>query len=174
MDTDSLAASTVVAWLIAEEGADDARSEAALRAVLGRLPRPVPPASFRSQVLAAGVRDGVVPASTHGWAQRPARVIAWSLAALAGAVGVAVWLGPVILRQMVRLLNFSVQGFVWIVGGLEGGLDVWSLLVEIGRAVGATLTTPQVSGGVVMIELVGIVALYALLRMLALDRESTR
>ena len=34
--------------------------------------------------------------------------------------------------------------------------------------------TPQVSGGVVMIELVGIVALYALLRMLALDRESTR
>jgi len=75
---------------------------------------------------------------------------------------------------MVRLLNFSVQGFVWIVGGLEGGLDVWSLLVEIGRAVGATLTTPQVSGGVVMIELVGIVALYALLRILALDRESTR
>jgi len=87
---------------------------------------------------------------------------------------VAVWLGPVILRQMVRLLNFSVQGFVWIVGGLEGGLDVWSLLVEIGRAVGGTLATPQVSGGVVMIELVGIVALYALLRMLALDRESTR
>tara|TARA_B110000116_G_scaffold245658_1_gene236882 strand:- start:546 stop:773 length:228 start_codon:yes stop_codon:yes gene_type:complete len=75
---------------------------------------------------------------------------------------------------MVRLLNFSVQGFVWIVGGLEGGLDVWSLLVEIGRAVGATLTTPQVSGGVVMIELVGIVVLYALLRILALDRESTR
>jgi hypothetical protein len=75
---------------------------------------------------------------------------------------------------MVRLLNFSVQGFVWIVGGLEGGLDVWSLLVEIGRAVGGTLATPQVSGGVVMIELVGIVALYALLRMLALDRESTR
>jgi hypothetical protein len=75
---------------------------------------------------------------------------------------------------MVRLLNFSVQGFVWIVGGLEGGLDVWSLLVEIGRAVGATLTTPQVSGGVVMTELVGIVVLYALLRILALDRESTR
>jgi hypothetical protein len=174
MDTDSLAASTVVAWLIAEEGADDARSEAALRAVLGRLPGPVPPANFRSQVLSAGVRDGVVPASTQGWAQRPARVIAWSLAALAGAVGVAVWLGPVILRQMVRLLNFSVQGFVWIVGGLEGGLDVWSLLVEIGRAVGATLATPQVSGGVVMIELVGIVALYALLRILSLDRKSTR
>jgi hypothetical protein len=174
MDTDSLAASTVVAWLIAEEGADDARSEAALRAVLGGQPGPVPPSNFCSQVLSAGVRDGVVPASTRDWVQRPARVLAWSLAALAGAVGVAVWLGPVILRQMVRLLNFSVQGFVWIVGGLEGGLDVWSLLVEIGRAVGGTLATPQVSGGVVMIELVGIVALYALLRMLALDRESTR
>ena len=174
MDTDSLAASTVLAWLDAEDGADDARSEAALRAVLGGLPEPVPPSHFRAHVLSAGVRVGVVPASTRGWAERPARVVVWSLTALAGAVGVAVWLGPVILRQMVRLFNFSVQGFVWIVGGLEGGLDVWSLLVEVGRAVGATLTTPQVSGGVVMIELVGIVVLYALLRILALDRESTR
>lgn len=174
MATDSLAASTVVAWLVAEQGANDARSEAALRAVLAGMPGSDPPAHFRSQVLSAGVREGVVPPPTRIWAERPALVVAWSLAALAGSVGVAVWLGPVILRQMVRLLNFSVQGFVWIVGGLEGGLDVWSLLLEIGRAVGATLTKPQVSAGVVMIELVGIVALYALLRVLALDKESLR
>lgn len=174
MTINSLAASTVVAWLVAEEGANEARSEAALRAVLVGIPAPEPPADFRTQVLSAGVRDGVVPPPTRGWAERPALVVAWSLAALAGSVGVAVWLGPMILRLMVRLLNFSVQGFVWIVGGLEGGLDVWSLLVEVGRAVGATLTTPQVSAGVVTIELVGIVALYALLKVLALDKDSLR
>jgi hypothetical protein len=78
-----------------------------------------------------------------------------------------------VLRQLARLLNFSVQGFVWIVGGLERGLDAWSLLVELGRAVGATLATPQVSVSVVMIELVGVAALYALLRVLSLDRKST-
>ena len=115
MDTDSLAASTVLAWLDAEDGADDARSEAALRAVLGGLPEPVPPSHFRAHVLSAGVREGVVPASTRGWAERPARVVVWSLTALAGAVGVAVWLGPVVLPdgEVVELLSPGVRLDRW-------------------------------------------------------------
>jgi hypothetical protein len=140
---------------------------------LGLLLVPSPPVDFREAVMTASVRDGIVPTpSSRGWFQGPVRVAAWFAAALAVTVGGLVVVGPLVVRQMVRLLNLSVQGFVWIVGGLEGGLDAWSLLVEIGRALGTTLTTPQVSMSVVMIELVGAAALYALLRVLSLDRES--
>ena len=82
-----------------------------------------------------------------------------------------VFLGPLMVRGAARLLNISVQGFVWIVRGLEGGLDAWSLMAEIGRVVGASLTTPQVSLSVV---LVGVAALYTLHRVLSNDTESTR
>jgi len=67
-----------------------------------------------------------------------------------------------------------VQGFVWIVGGLEGGLDTWSLVAAVGRALGSSLSLPEVSGMIVVIELVGVAALYALYRLLAGDKESTR
>ena len=89
-------------------------------------------------------------------------------------IGTLVVLGPFLVRQVVGLLNFSVQAFVWIVRGLEGGLDAWSLMAEIGRAVGASLTTPQVSASVVVLELVGVAALYTLHRVLSYDKESTR
>lgn len=174
MTTNQEASAAVVEWLDAEAAADDAGSEMALRRLLGALPKPAPPTNFGEQVLTAGVRDGIMPAPTRSWSGRPARVLVWALVVIAGTVGLAVALGPLVLRQLARLLNFSVQGFVWIVGGLERGLDAWSLLVELGRAVGATLATPQVSISVVMIELVGVAALYALLRVLSLDRESTR
>lgn len=85
-----------------------------------------------------------------------------------------VFLGPLMVRGAARLLNISVQGFVWIVRGLEGGLDAWSLMAEIGRVVGASLTTPQVSLSAVLLELVGVAALYTLHRVLSNDTESTR
>ena len=173
MTTHQHSAHAIAAWLTTEAGADDERSERALREVLGLLLVPSPPVDFREAVMRASVRDGIVPTpSARGWFQGPVRVAAWFAAALVVTVGGLVVVGPLVVRQMVRLLNLSVQGFVWIVGGLEGGLDAWSLLVEIGRALGTTLTTPQVSMSVVMIELVGAAALYALLRVLSLDRES--
>ncbi len=174
MPTDQRATHAVLAWLTSEQGADDARSEGALRDLLGLLQVPVPPSDFPARVMTASVRDSIVPAATSpSWLRRPVRVLAWSSGGLAVTFGLLVVLGPWVVRQLVRLLNFSVQGFVWIIGGVEGGLDTWSLLVEVGRALGATLATPQVSASVVVIELVGVAALYALVRVLSLDREST-
>ncbi len=171
MPSDQDAATALVDWFAAEADGDDVGSEIALRRALSALPRLEPPENLAELVVAAGVRAGVVPASAPSWRHRPARVVAWSLVALIGTMEVGVVLGPLFVRQLARLLNFSVQGFVWIVGGLEQGLDAWSLLVELGRAAAATLATPQVSVGVVVIEFVGVAALYALLRVLSLDRE---
>ncbi len=96
------------------------------------------------------------------------------VAGLSAAAVLVVVFGPWLVRLVARGLNFSVQGFVWIVGGLEGGLDTWSLIAEVGRAIGASLSLPEVSGTIVVIEVVGVAALYALHRVLSYDKESAR
>ena len=107
-------------------------------------------------------------------APRAVRLLLATTAALLGLGVAVVWLGPLLVRQVVRLLNFSVQGFVWIVGGLEQGLDAWSLAAEVVRAVGAGLTTPGVGAGIILIEVVGVAALYALHRLLSKDKGAGR
>ena len=107
-------------------------------------------------------------------ASRAVRVSLSVAAAVLGVGAAVVWLGPILVRQIVRLLNFSVQGFVWIVGGLEQGLDAWSLAAEIARAIGAGLTTPGVGAGIVLIEIVGVAALYVLHRLLSNDKGAGR
>ena len=119
-------------------------------------------------------------AAARSLPRAPARVpraVRLSLSIAAAVLGLAaavVWLGPLLVRQVVRLLNFSVQGFVWIVGGLEQGLDAWSLAAEIARAIGAGLTTPGAGAGIVLIEIVGVAALYALHRLLSNDKGAGR
>ena len=106
---------------------------------------------------------------TPARAARGVRLVLLTGAAVLGLAAAVVWLGPLLVRQIVRLLNFSVQGFVWIVGGLEQGLDAWSLAGEVARAIGAGLTTPEVGAAIVIIEIVGVAALYALHRLLSND-----
>lgn len=105
---------------------------------------------------------------------RAARFLLLTAAAVLGLAAAARWLGPLLVREVVRLLNFSVQGFVWIVGGLEEGLDAWSLAGEIARAIGAGLVTPEVGAVIVVVEIVGVAALYALHRLLSNERGAGR
>ena len=160
-------------WLAAEHRSDDTAADGAFRDLIQVLPAPAPPAGFAGRVMAAAVRDGAVRAPTRqGWSGAPARLLIWCGGGATVLIAALVVLGPFLVGLLVRLLNFSVQGFVWIVRGLEGGLDTWSLMAQIGRAVGASLTTPQVSASVVVIELVGVAALYTLHRVLSYDKES--
>ena len=166
---------SVETWLAAEHRSDDTAADGALQDLIRVLPAPAPPAGFAGRVLTAAARDGIVRAPTRrGWSGPTARLLTWCAGGAAGLIATLVVLGPFLVRQVLRLLNFSVQGFVWIVRGLEGGLDIWSLMAQIGRAVGASLTTPQVSASVVVIELVGVAALYTLHRVLSYDKESAR
>ena len=166
---------SVETWLAAESRSDDAAADGALKDLIRVLPAPAPPAGFARRVMAAAARDGIVRTpARRGWSGPTARLLAWCGGGAAALIVTLVFLGPLMVRGAARLLNFSVQGFVWIVRGLEGGLDAWSLMAEIGRVVGASLTTPQVSLSVVLLELVGVAALYTLHRVLSNDTESTR
>jgi hypothetical protein len=165
-------ASSVGLWLDAERGSDQFTADEALQSLLGRLVAPPPPEGFAARVMAAAAEEGLVrPPARRRWSSS-ARLVAWSTVGVVASIVALGALWPFLVRQVVRLLNFSVQGFVWIVSGVEGGLDAWSLMAEIGRAVGASLTTPQVTASIVGIELVGVAALYALHRLLSQDKES--
>ena len=165
----------VETWLAAERRSDQTTADAALHDLIRMLPAPAPPAGFATRVMAAAVRDGIVRPSTHRvWSGPTMRLLAWCGGGAVALLGTLVVLGPSLVRQVGRLVNISVQGFVWIVRGLEGGLDTWSLMAEIGRAVGTSLATPKVSAAVFVLELVGVAALYTLHRVLSYDKGSTR
>ena len=78
----------------------------------------------------ATAEDGVSTARAPVQRRRrgAGRWLVWGTAGLAAGMVALTLLGPFLVRQIARVLNFSVQGFVWIVGGLEGGLDTWSLV----------------------------------------------
>ena len=166
----------VETWLAAEQQSDETAADAALQDLLRVLPGAAPPAGFAGRVMAAAAREGIVvrPSTRRVWSGSTVRLLAWCGAGAAALLGTLVVLGPSLVRQVVGLLNFSVQGFVWIVRGLEGGLDTWSLMAEIGRAVGTSLATPEVSASFFVLELVGVAALYTLHRVLFYDKGSTR
>jgi hypothetical protein len=97
------------------------------------------------------------------------------VAVLACGVAAALWALraalPLFGAGAAALLNFAAEGFVWVVRAVEGGLDGWAILRRVGSGLGEALSTPGVTGGLVVVELVGVAALYALHRLLRVDRE---
>ena len=114
---------TAEAWLAAEYRSDDTAADGALKDLIRVLPAPAPSAGFAGRVMVAAARDGIVHTPTRqGWSGPTARLLAWCGGGAVALIATLVFLGPLLVRQAARLLNFSVQGFVWIVRGLEGGL----------------------------------------------------
>ena len=105
-------------------------------------------------------RDGTVWRWSPSWlSERP-----WRWWALLAAL-------PFLGSGAVALLNFSAEGFVWVVRAVEGGLDGWAILRRVAQGIGEAVSTPGVTGGLVVVELVGVAALYALHRLLRIGRE---
>ncbi len=97
------------------------------------------------------------------------------VAVLALGAATAVWALlaalPFLGSGAMALLNFSAEAFVWVVRAVEGGLDGWAILRRVGQGIGEAVSTPGVTGGLVVVELVGVAALYALHRLLRIGPE---
>ena len=81
---------------------------------------------------------------------------------------------PLIVRGFVRGLTLTLNAAVWFAAALGSGEDVWTIVTAVGRATAATLATPQVSGIVAALILVGVFALVGLQRLLGSEEESSR
>ncbi len=161
-------------WIAADQADLDAEADGAFRAVFQVMPRRAPRPGFANRVaVAVGTLVRPVGHSTPWSWSRRAAAAALAVIGTASMYFATVALAPIIARRLGALVSASARGFVWVVMHLESGLDLWAILAEAGRAIGAAIATSQVASGLVAIELVGVVALYALHRLLTLEKESS-
>lgn len=163
--------STAQRWLEAELAGRAEEADRLFDAVAGDLAAPRAPARLADRVaLAVGGADGAagVPAGS-GW--RAAALVAVLVLGAIATVWALLASLPFLGAGAVALLNFSAEGFVWVVRAVEGGLDGWAILRRVGRGLGEAVSAPGVTGGLVVVEFVGVAALYALHRLLRIGRE---
>lgn len=145
-------------------GPEEDRADAAFRALFKAVPDRLPSGGFRDRVTVAAARA----ADRHARAARVWVAVGISTAAIA-AVALLLQL-PHLLRAFVDLLIGAVVSTAL---ALSRGLDVWSVLAQLARAIGAVVNTPQVTYALVALGAVAIGALYALQRVLDLEERSS-
>jgi hypothetical protein len=102
------------------------------------------------------------------------RLAGIGIVAVVSTVAGAYLLLPAAVRLFVRSLMLIVNGSVWLAASLSSGTDGWTIATTMGRAAASTLSTPQVSGFIAVLVLVGGIAVYGLQRLLGSEEESSR
>lgn len=156
-------------WLVAEQNGLQAGADAAFARLFTAIPVVQPDQRFAARTAAAawkarGRRVRLVRAG-----RRAASLGALLLGAAACYMAV-VQGGAWVVRTGAVV---TVQAVSLVVRSAAEGLDWWAILVRVGRAAAESLVTPQVSTVVVVIEILGALALYALSRLLRDDGNNT-
>ena len=151
-------------WIATERDGVDDEADAAFRAVFAAVPVAEPADSFAERVAMA----------TSGAARRQALLVR---AAVAVGALVSVLLTVALLLQVPRLIQAALDLVVGTVVSaslaFSRGLDAWTVLGGIARAIGSVVVTPQGTYALSGLGLVAIGALYGLHRMLELEERSS-
>ena len=81
---------------------------------------------------------------------------------------------PIAAWAFVRALTSTLNGSIWLAASISSGSDAWTILGTVGRAAAGTLGTPQASGIIALLVVVGALALFGLQRLLGSEEESSR
>lgn len=156
-------------WLNAEAGGDDETADTALGAVFRGVPRQAPRPDFADRVMRAVALERA--RRTRRFAVAATAAIGMGALVTVGVVVALVVYGP---RVLLGAVDLTVEATLWAIAALDRGLDVWSLLAQVGRTAGAVIAAPEVITALAAVGLVGIGALYGLHRLLMLEQESSR
>jgi len=166
-------------WRTAEAAGREAEAEAALAALLVRLPRLDPPSGFAARVAAAAAAEsGAGAARRRPWWWASAAALALVTGALAAlAAGVA---GPVAgplagslagRLPFARLIDGLTAAVTAFVGWVSGAAGVWGLAADVAGAVATALGTPPVAAAVLVALAVASLALRLLSDLIATERS---
>jgi hypothetical protein len=155
------------AWLRAEEGGDEDAADAALAHLFAAVPKLQPRSVFVEQVVA----------TTWRWRARRRTLVAvaWSAAAaaalvVAGSV-IAYFASPLLGGSIGKAIAYlSGHTVPWLIAYASVALHGWLTLGHVGAVVVAALMTPGRVAAVVGVELLGILAFYALHRIASAER----
>ena len=153
-------------WLSAEDSGDDVAADAAFAHLFAGLPRLEPRPSF--------VNEAVTAAWTWRLRERRRLAVAWATAAAVVLIAVAVtayFASPLVARGAVKTIAFLSGRLVpWLVAYASVALHGWLTLGHVGAVIAAALMTPGRVAALVGVELVGLLAFYALHRLAGTER----
>ena len=152
-------------WLFSEETGQEDAAEAEFAQLFTALPRVEPGADF--------VRRTV----SEVWRMRARRrrilALGWAatiILVVAGAV-TAYFASPRLATSVIKALAFaSGRSVPWLVAYTTVAMDWWWTLARVGGAVASALITPARVVAIVGVELVGILAFFALQRIAGAER----
>ena len=152
-------------WLEAEQSGRDDTAEAAFAQLFAELPAVEPDTDFVSRTVRVAWRAR----ARRGLATRLARVAAAVLVAAAG-VALLYVSGVLVVSAAVQSALLFSHALVWLVTSIGEGARWWSIAGRVGAAVGQTISAPQITAAVAIVELIGAAAIYALQRTLHDER----
>lgn len=152
-------------WLAEEAGGHDDAADAAFAQLFASVPKIEPAPGFVDHAVIAAWR----------WRARRVRLIAFAWAAavllVAGGTVVAYVASPALAAAFVKGFAFvSGHAVPWLVAYTTVAFDWWWMLGRVGSVIASALMTPARASAVVGVELVGILAFYALQRIAGAGR----
>jgi hypothetical protein len=110
----------------------------------------------------------------EGRSIRAARLAGIGVVAVTAILATAYLLLPVAVWAFVRALTLTLNGCIWLAASISSGSDGWTIIRAIARATVGALATPQVSGVIVALVIIGAVALFGLQRLLGSEEDSSQ
>jgi hypothetical protein len=152
-------------WLQAEERGHDEAADAAFAHLFASVPKVEPAPAFVEQAVTAAWR----------WRARRRRLVAmaWAAAVLLVMSGVvfAYAASPRLASAGIKTFAFlSGHAVPWLVAYAQVAMDWWWTLGHVGTVIASALITPGRAAAIVGVELFGILALFALLRIAGASR----
>jgi len=97
------------------------------------------------------------------WVARVAATVAVAALVCTGLYLAVFYAGGWMVTSGALLLS---EGLVWVAVSTAEGVDLWALVAQVGGGIGDALTTPVGAGVLIALEVVAVLALFALHRVL--------
>lgn len=152
-------------WLVEEDGGHDEAADAAFAQLFSTVGRIEPTPAFVEQAVIAAWR----------WRARRRRLVALAWAAtvllVAAGAGTVLFGAPQLLTSVIKGFAYAGSRAVpWLVAYTTVAMDWWWTFGRVGTVVASALMTPARAVAMVGVELVGILAFYALQRIAGAGR----
>ena len=89
-------------------------------------------------------------------------------------VATAYFLLPFAAWAIVRAFTLTLNGSVEVAAAFGSGADGWTIVSAVASAAGSAVATPQISGAIALLVVVGGLALFGLQRLLGSEEDSSR
>jgi hypothetical protein len=103
-----------------------------------------------------------------------ARLAGIATVTITAILAAAYLLLPAAAWLVVRTLTLILNGCVWVAASLSSGADGWTIVTTVGRAAADALTTPEASGVIALLVVIGALAIYGLQRLLGSEEGESR